>query len=126
MKGMYPCCLETAEAVREAFDPEAARRRMGVGRADFARIFEHIWREVVDRRSLLDTAWRAGDDKAVALHAHTLKTSAATIGAEALRRAAEALEQAAATGDRAAMDRAMRDFHAARDLLGRLVGIAVA
>ncbi|WP_428559414.1 MAG: Hpt domain-containing protein [Solidesulfovibrio sp. DCME] len=124
MKGMYPCCLDTTEAVREAFDPETARRRMGVDRTDFARIFGHIWREVVDRRSLLDAAWGCGDSKAVALHAHTLKTSAATIGAEGLRRAAEALERAADDGDEAAMAEALRDFHAARDILARLVGVA--
>lgn len=120
MRGMYPC---GAADGREMFDPEAARRRMGVGRTDFARIFEHIWREVAERRSLLDEAWQAGDAKQVGLHAHTLKTAAATIGAEGLRSASEALEQAADAGDREAMAVAIAHLHAARDLLARLVGL---
>lgn len=124
MRGVYPCGATIAAGEMDAYDPEAARRRMGVDRDDFARIFEHIWRELVERRSLLDAAWKAGDLGLVGLHAHTLKTSAATIGAEGLRRAAETLERAAEAGDLALMAQAMCDFHAARAILARMVGLA--
>ena len=123
MKGMYPNGAWTAPQDRDAFDPEAARLRMGVDRKDFARIFEYIWREVRERRSRLDDAWQAGDWKAVALHAHTVKSSAAAIGAEGLRRAAEGVERAAEAGDAIALEAALRTFHTARELLARLVGV---
>jgi HPt (histidine-containing phosphotransfer) domain-containing protein len=121
---VYPCGATHAATELDAYDPEAARRRMGVDRADFARIFDYIWHELVERRSLLDAAWKAGDLALVGLHAHTLKTAAATIGAEGLRRAAETLERAAAAGDLAAMEQAMCDFHAARAILARMAGLA--
>lgn len=124
MKGMYPCGAAMLPEDRQAFDPEAARERMGVGRTEFARFFDYIWHEVRERRSRLDEAWRAGDWKAVALHAHTVKSSAAAIGAEGLRRTAEAVERAATAEDAAALDEALCAFHAARDLLARLVGMA--
>lgn len=133
MKGMYPCGASlsddaqeasgTGSGGRETFNPEGAIRRMGIDRADFGRIFEYIWCEVSERRSLLDDAFRAGDVKRVALQAHTIKSSAATIGAEALSRAAEAVELAAGAGDMEALAQAMDAFHAAKETLCKLVGL---
>ena len=74
-------------------------------------------------RTLLDEAYEAADLGSVALQAHTIKSSAASIGALALSRAAAAVEKAArdrASGDLAA---AMVHFHAAKETLSRLVGI---
>lgn len=133
MKGMYPCgaplpedapqASGTGPSAGETFNPEGARRRMGIGRADFGRIFEYIWCEVSERRSLLDDAFRAGDVKRVALQAHTIKSSAATIGAEALSRTAEAVELAAGAGNMEALAKAMDAFHVAKETLCKLVGM---
>ncbi|EFL51978.1 Hpt protein [Solidesulfovibrio fructosivorans JJ]] len=123
MKAMYPCGASLPEDVLSVFDPEGARRRMGVDRAGFGRVFEHIWREVSERRTLIDAAWQAGDFKRIGLQAHTIKSAAATIGAEGLCRAAAAVERAAEAGDRQALDAAMAALRTARETLCRLVGI---
>ena len=108
---------------RTAFDPEAARRHMGVDADDFRRVFDCIWNEVSSRRTLLDAACAANDLKSVVLHAHTIKSSAAAIGAEALSLAAAAVEQAARQHSEDALASAMRRLHAARETLSRLTGI---
>ena len=133
MKGLFPGDDPAADAGEEhrenggrrpaAFDPEGARQHMGIDPDGFKRIFDCIWHEVVKRRTLLDEAYEAADMNSVALQAHTIKSSAAAIGALALSRAAAAVEQAArnrASGDLAA---AMVQFHAAKETLSRLVGI---
>lgn len=133
MKRLFPCGGPAADADEEhretgtgwpaTFDPEGARQHMGIDPDGFKRIFDCIWHEVAKRRTLLDEAYEAADMGSVALQAHTIKSSAASIGALALSRAAAAVEQAArdrATGDLAA---AMVHFHAAKETLSRLVGI---
>ena len=105
------------------FDPEAARRHMGVDRDGFRRVFDCIWNEVGRRRSLLDAAYAADDLAAVVLHAHTIKSSAAAIGAQALSQAAAAVEAAARQQASNALATAIEGFHAARETLSRLVGI---
>ncbi len=131
MKGSDPCCSATCGHAGEGdmgrdpslFDPERARRHMGIDEASFGRIFECVWREVSERRSLLDEAFRAGNLRKVALHAHTIKSSSATIGAQALSRAAASVEQAASTGNIEILTHAMGAFHAAKETLSRLVGM---
>lgn len=115
---------EGAAPIRVAvFNPEGARRQLGIGESDFSRVFECIWLEVSKRRSLLDAALQAGDLKAVTLQAHTLKTSAATIGAEALSQAALAVEMAAKSGCLESVTRAVAAFHAAKQTLSKLLGM---
>ncbi|MGE4535686.1 MAG: Hpt domain-containing protein [Desulfovibrio sp.] len=123
MKAMYPCGASLPEDALSAFDPERARRHMGVDRAGFGRVFEHIWREVSERRTLIDDAWQAGDFKQIGLHAHTIKSAAATIGAEGLSRAAATVEHAAEARDQQALDAAMDALRTARETLCRLVGM---
>ncbi len=106
-----------------AFDPEGARRHLGVDEENFGRIFECIWLEVSQRRSLLEEAFAAGDFGKVILHAHTIKSSCATIGAEALSRAAAAVEQAAAAGCATDLARALGAFRAAKETLSKLLGM---
>lgn len=105
------------------FNPEGARRQLGIGESDFSRVFDCIWLEVSKRRGLLDEALRDGDLKTVHLQAHTLKTSAATIGAEALSQAALAVELAAKSGSLEAVTRAVEVFHAAKQTLSKLLGM---
>lgn len=129
MKGMYPCGVpkpgsaEAPDPSDRAFDPEAARRRMGVGRAAFCRLFECVFGEVTERRTLLDEAVAAGDLKRAALQAHTIKSAAATIGALALSRAAAAVELAADSGDLDGLAAAMAALHSAKETLCKLVGM---
>ena len=133
MKGLVPSgepAQEAGEESRETgtrepatFDPEGARHHMGIDPDGFRRIFDCIWHEVAKRRTLLDEAYEVGDLGRVVLQAHTIKSSAASIGAQALSRAAAVVEQAArdkALGELAA---AMVHFHAAKDTLSRLGGI---
>ena len=114
---------ETAARRPATFDPEAARRHMGVDADGFRRVFDCIWDEVSRRRSLLDAAYASGDLEGVALQAHTIKSSAASIGAEALSRAAAAVETAARQQTAEALALAIGRFNAARDTLSRLAGI---
>ena len=105
------------------FNPEGARRQLGIGESAFSRMFDCIWLEVSKRRTLLDEALQAGDLPSVALQAHTIKTSAATIGAEALCQAAAALERAAGGGNLPDVRRAADAFHAAKQTLSKLLGM---
>lgn len=114
---------ETAVLHPATFDPEAARRHMGVDADRFRRVFDCIWDEVSRRRSLLDAAYASGDLEGVALHAHTIKSSAAAIGAEALSRAAAAVEAAARQQTVEALALAIGRFNVARETLSRLAGI---
>jgi HPt (histidine-containing phosphotransfer) domain-containing protein len=114
---------ETAAVSGATFDPEGARRHMGVDPDGFQRVFNCIWNEVTRRRSLLDVAFAAGDLDGVALQAHTIKSSAASIGAVALSRAAAAVEAAARQQSTETLAAAMARFHAARETLSRLAGL---
>jgi len=105
------------------FDPDGARQRLGLGESDFARIFECIWSEVSERRSLLEEAYLAGDLARVALHAHTIKSCAATIGAKHLSLAAAAVEREADAGCVEALDAAVTAFRVAKETLSKLLGL---
>ncbi|WP_075354524.1 Hpt domain-containing protein [Desulfovibrio sp. DV] len=133
MKGLFPCGGAAADADEEhrvtgtgwpaTFDPEGARLHMGIDPDGFRRIFDCIWHEVAKRRTLLDEAYEAGDLASVILQAHTIKSSAASIGALALSRAAAAVEKAARNNAPDALAAAMVHFHAAKETLSRLVGL---
>jgi HPt (histidine-containing phosphotransfer) domain-containing protein len=114
---------ETGTGCSATFDPEGARLHMGIDPDGFRRIFDCIWHEVAKRRTLLDEAYEAGDLASVILQAHTIKSSAASIGAVALSRAAAAVEKAARDSASEALAAAMAHFHAAKETLSRLVGI---
>ena len=133
MNGLFLCGGAAADADEEhrvtgtgrpaTFDPEGARLHMGVDPDGFRRIFDCIWHEVAKRRTLLDEAYEIGDLASVILQAHTIKSSAASIGALALSRAAAAVEQAARNNAPDALAVAMVHFHAAKETLSRLVGL---
>jgi len=118
-----PADASESEAAARTFDPESARQHMGVDQDDFWRLFEYIWREVSERRTLLDAAVGAGDRKAIVLQAHTIKSSAAAIGATGLSQAAAAVERIAAVGSMEELAIAMEAFHAAKEILSTLVGM---
>lgn len=120
---MASCGATQTDDALSVFDPDGARERMGVDREGFGRMFEYIWREVSERRPLLEAAWQAGDIRQTALHAHTIKSAAAAIGAEGLSRAAAAVETAALAGDARMTEAALVALRAARDMLSRLVGL---
>jgi HPt (histidine-containing phosphotransfer) domain-containing protein len=120
---MYSRGATLSEDALSAFDPDGARERMGVDHEGFGRVFEYIWREVSERRPLLEAAWQAGNVRETVLHAHTIKSAAATIGAEGLSRAAAAVETAALAEDARATEAALAALRAARDKLSRLVGL---
>jgi HPt (histidine-containing phosphotransfer) domain-containing protein len=105
------------------FDPEGAREQLGIDASGFARIFDCIWLEVSERRSLLDEAFKANDLATVALHAHTIKSSAATIGAEALSQAAFAVELAAIARKHDELVAALAAFNTAKETLSKLLGM---
>lgn len=106
-----------------SFDPEGARRQLGLNASGFARIFDCVWLEVTERRTLLERAMEAGDLGRVALHAHTIKSSAATIGAGALSLAAAAMERAADAGRTEELLAAFHTFRAAKETLSKLLGM---
>lgn len=109
--------------VAVSFDPEGARRHLGLDAPGFARIFECIWTEVSERRSLLEEAFEDGDLTRVALHAHTIKSSAATIGAIAMSQAAAAVERAADEGHAEKLTAALEAFCVAKETLSKLLGM---
>ena len=105
------------------FDPETARRHLGLDASGFSRIVTCIWTEVSKRRCLLEEALATGDLARVALHAHTIKSSAATIGAGALRQAAATVEHIAGKGRREELPAAVATFRTAAENLSKLLGM---
>jgi PAS domain S-box-containing protein len=75
------------------FDCEAALKRLGGDRALFAEMVEILADEGSQLVSTIDTAEREQARRA----AHTLKSQAATVGAESLRRRAAEIEQSPST-----------------------------
>ncbi len=86
-------------------DREAARKAMDLDESAFASVLEFSLQEMDRRLRLAQAALEAGDDAALALHAHTLKGTAAGMGAPRCARRALALHNAAQAGDRAAVAR---------------------
>jgi HPt (histidine-containing phosphotransfer) domain-containing protein len=80
-------------------DMEAARRGQGVDPAMFETIMDVSLQELDERLSLLRrVSQNGGDLPKLRIHAHTLKGTAATIGAYRLEQAARDLDQAAKEG----------------------------
>ena len=92
-------------------DREAARQAMDLDESTFASVLEFSLQEMDRRLRLAQAALEAGDDAALALHAHTLKGTAAGMGAPRCAQRALRLHQAAQAGDREAVTREL-------DLLG--------
>lgn len=108
---------------RAVFDPEAARTHLGLDAAGFARVLRCVWTEVSERRRRLEEAVAGGDLPTAALHAHTIKSSAATMGAETLRQAAAMVEELAAKPRAGELPAAMTRLRRAADALSKLGGI---
>ncbi|MGE4556827.1 MAG: transporter substrate-binding domain-containing protein [Desulfovibrionaceae bacterium] len=82
-------------------DMEAARRVQGVDPAMFRTIMDVSLQELGERLRLLRQASQNGRDSSnLRIQAHTLKGTAAAIGAYRLEQAARELDQAAKNGDR--------------------------
>jgi len=105
------------------FDPEGARAHLGLDVSCFARVVRCIWTEVSERRCRLDEALAAGELPRVVLHAHTIKSSAATIGAETLRQAAATVEDLAAKRQIEPLPAAVRHLRFAANALSNMLGI---
>ncbi len=83
-----------------AFDPAVMEEMAaGLSRESLAPVLQTFIEETRSRVDQLDAALAARDWSTVELHAHSLKSTAATFGAPALRALSLALEEAAASGD---------------------------
>lgn len=88
-----------AEGQTPILDERAARMELGVSSDDFPMIMDAALGEIDRRAKLMDAAIQAGDFKDAVMHAHTVKGSAAAIGAYRLSRASLELEKAAKDRD---------------------------
>lgn len=115
-----------AQSAIETVEPDAAIDRGHLARMTFGdRSLEHEVLQLFDRQAaMLIARMRNGDGAAVGALAHTLKGSAAGIGAGQVARAAEAAEQAAAlssTDLSATIDRLALAVDEARALIAELL-----
>ena len=93
---------QSAQARSDApsvLDMAAASATLGVPRAEVRRLLPHAMTEIGHKLSLAEQGMDRGELREVTLQAHTLKSVAATVGAEAARRAAMKLENAARRED---------------------------
>ena len=81
-------------------DREGAMRLMGIDEATYEAVLDHSFQEVDRRLRLARQALEAGDDAALTLHAHTIKGTAAGMGAERCAHHALRLHDAAKAGER--------------------------
>ena len=88
------------DAPLPVLDREAARKAMDLDESTFASVLEFSLQEMDRRLRLAQIALVAQDDAALALHAHTLKGTAAGMGAPRCAQRALALHNAAQAGDR--------------------------
>lgn len=101
-----------AQAAAKIIDREPAQRAAAIDRAELARMTlgdRSLEREVLQlferQAGLLLARMSSGEPAAVASLAHTLKGSAASIGASGVQMAAAGVEQASAAGRKEALDR---------------------
>lgn len=85
--------------VAPVLDLVAASTHLGVSRAEVHHLVPHAMEEIGLKLGLADRAVRSNTLREVALQSHTLKSVAASIGAEATRQAALKLENAARRED---------------------------
>lgn len=115
----------TARVVTERPAADAPIDRAHLRRATFGDVgLERELLRLFDRQAeILIARMREADAGALGMLAHTLKGSAAGIGAGGVARAAEAIEQAAAACERAAaIEDLAREIDAARIAIAELLG----
>lgn len=98
-------------------DIVAAAGHLGVSKAEIHHLIPNAMREIDNKLGLAERAMRTGTLREVALQTHTLKSVAASIGAEATRQAALKLENAAR---REELDLGKRRLTTLRDQVNRL------
>jgi PAS domain S-box-containing protein len=99
-------------------DAPTAMRRLSVDDDAFHDILEISLAELAERKENMHTALQASDWRNLALNAHTAKSTAAAVGASALREAALEVERSAKGEDRAACESTLGGFEKAwTDLL---------
>lgn len=81
------------------FDADAARETMGLSGEEFALLAGRAVDEIGFRLEAVRQGVRESDLPSVALNSHTIKSVAASLGAEGARQAAETLELCARGGD---------------------------
>ncbi|AMK09862.1 MAG: Hpt domain-containing protein [Pseudodesulfovibrio sp.] len=81
------------------FDADAAREDMGLSDEEFALLAGRAREEIAARLEAVRQGFRESDLPGVALNSHTIKSVAASLGAEGVRRVAERLELCAREGD---------------------------
>jgi HPt (histidine-containing phosphotransfer) domain-containing protein len=126
---MGQSATETVDQASSSRAPSPAIDRGQLARVTFGdRNLEHEVLTLFDRQSaLLLERMRAGDGATIEALAHTMKGSAASIGADTVARAAEAAERAAsgpAAGVSAAIDRLAEAVAQARALIAELLRAA--
>lgn len=91
---MQPNPLEAAAPplVLPGINTTAGLRHVGGDQAFYVRLLEHFWHAHAGTAAALQREAAQDECDALALRAHTLRGSAASVGAEQLRQAAEALE----------------------------------
>jgi signal transduction histidine kinase/DNA-binding NarL/FixJ family response regulator len=90
----------------DLFDPDAARKAMGIAWDAYTALARVAVDEGVRRLDEVERARADGDTERAIIAAHTLKSTAATIGSGACRCVAVTLEKALREGDAAAADKA--------------------
>lgn len=86
---------KTAPDAAPVLDVVAAASHLGVSRAEILHLIPNAMKEIDNKLKLAERAMETKTLREVALQAHTLKSVAASIGAETTRRAALKLENAA-------------------------------
>ena len=81
------------------FDPVSASEAMGLTPEEFALLLPKASKEIKSRLGGIRQGLERGDLKALALNSHTLKSVAASLGAEETRNLARLLELCARGGD---------------------------
>ncbi|WP_029456851.1 ATP-binding protein [Solidesulfovibrio alcoholivorans] len=109
-------------SVDALFDPDTARQGMDIDREQFLDLCRVSFEEGTRRLAACREAMAAGDMARAIIDAHTLKGTAATLGAYSCRERARALEKALRTGDADAAGKA----HVALSDLWRELGPAFA
>lgn len=112
----------TRDVPRGVLDVDWALRRMGIDREVFGPILATSLDEFQTRLQAAGCALAAGDLAGLRLNAHTLKSTAATMGAAECMRLAAALEQAAQGSGSDEASALLSRLRAAHEAVGAVVG----